>query len=385
MSSKGFVSLICEYNPLHFGHFYQLSRLKEEFEAVVCIMSGNVVQRGSPAVADKYLRAEAAICSGADLVLELPVPWSCSSARDFAAAGVHIAHSIGADTLAFGAEDDISLLLKAEKLFSSENFEEKIRKILAENKNLSYPAALTLLIGWELGEEYAKALSKPNNILGLEYILAMRGRNMEAFTVKRSPDFKSSSHIRSLKDGKKMISQLPEHSRAVFERELEKDFPRDSSRLDSFYIGTLRRLACTDNNPTGLYGVTDDLLQRLLRESVHYPDVDSLISACTDKIYTSARVRRAVNSVVFGIKTHHVRSLPPYTCVLGANEKGRAILKNAKKLEKIDIITKPVHALSASDATRKAFLFSKSIEDIIALSSPISCPADLGKTPYIQK
>ena len=108
MKQNGTVSVICEYNPFHFGHEYQLQTLKNRFEHIVCIMSGDIVQRGSVAVADKYLRAEAALNNGADLVLELPIPYCCSSARDFASAGVFIADAVGSDFLAFSAEDEKS-------------------------------------------------------------------------------------------------------------------------------------------------------------------------------------------------------------------------------------------------------------------------------------
>lgn len=110
MNEKPFVSVICEYNPFHFGHMYQLEQLKKDFSAVVCILSGNIVQRGSVAAADKYLRAKAALNSGASLVLELPIPWCCSSARDFALAGVHISNALGSKYLAFGAEDNMEML-----------------------------------------------------------------------------------------------------------------------------------------------------------------------------------------------------------------------------------------------------------------------------------
>ncbi len=384
MSTKDFVSLICEYNPFHFGHYYQLSRLKEEFGAVVCIMSGNIVQRGSVAVADKYLRAKAAIASGADLVLELPIPWCCSSAKDFAAAGVHIANSIGGKVLAFGAEDDISVLEKIQNLFSTPNFHELLQNRVENNKNLSYPAAVTEIIRWQLGEEYAQAVGKPNNILGLEYLSAMKGRNMNAFVVKRNPEYKSSSSIRSLGKGDGMISELPEISKSVFKKELNKDFPRSIDKLDSFYIGTLRALALKDVQAE-FYGVTKDLAQRLFRESFHYSTVESLVECCTDKIYTAARVRRAINSIVFGITSERVRRLPPYTCVLGLNEQGREILKSAKTLKKIQIVTKPVRAVEKGEEVKQAFLFAKSIEDIVGLSAPIPCPADLGRSPFVLK
>jgi hypothetical protein len=108
-----------------------------------------------------------------------------------------------------------------------------------------------------------------------------------------------------------------------------------------------------------------------------------LVASCCDKVYTSARIRRAVNSIVFGITSSQVQTAPNYTSVLAANEKGREILKKAKKLNKIDIVTKPVRALDFGGETKEQFLFSKSVEDIIALSDPIPQPADKGKTPHI--
>ncbi len=385
MSSKGFVSLICEYNPFHFGHLFQLEQLKKNFGAVVCIISGDIVQRGSVAIGDKYLRAEIAMKAGADLVLEHPIPWCCSSAKDFARAGVHIAHSIGGTQLAFGAEDSLDMLSEIVSVISRSDFAEKVKSLVAENKNLSYPAAMGKIVESLLGSQYAFAMGKPNNILGIEYLLAMKDRGMDAFVIKREPSFRSSSQIRSLSEINDILGAIPIQSREALEREAGNTFPRDIAKLDSFFIGSLRAIAIQNKDLSCLYAVPNDLLQKLLAESFHYSTVDSLVSACADKKYTNARVRRGINSIVFGIKAHNVSNLPPYTCVLGANSKGREILKSAKALNRIDIITKPVHALSKNENTKQAFLFAKGIEDIISLSSPVSYPADLGKTPFIIK
>ncbi|MBR6754391.1 MAG: nucleotidyltransferase family protein [Clostridia bacterium] len=156
MDTQPFVSVICEYNPFHYGHEYQIQQLKKEFDKVVCIMSGNVVQRGTFAVSDKYIRATAALNCGADLVLELPLPYCCASASDFARAGVFIAEAIGSDYLAFGAEDDIETLMKIRETASKKEFSEAVSRIIAENKNISYPNAFSSAISEFLGEEYAK-------------------------------------------------------------------------------------------------------------------------------------------------------------------------------------------------------------------------------------
>lgn len=383
MNEKQYVSVICEYNPFHFGHQYQIQTLKNRFDGVVCIMSGNIVQRGSVAVADKYLRAEAALKNGANLVLELPLPYCCSSARDFAAAGVHIAENIGVQHLAFGAENSIDEILKIDSVVSSSDFSENVKNLVETNKNISYPQALKTLVAEALGEEYAEMTEKPNNILALEYISALKDKSLKPFAVTRDNKFRSSSYIRSLEDGCKMLDELPKESKDVFCRELGRDFPRDIKRLDSFFIGTLRRMA-NQKTPDDVYSAPEDLVKKLLSLSVKVNSVDELVSACTDKIYTSARVRRALISLIFGITGARMREMPSYTCVLAADDIGREILKNAKNQSNIDIITKPVHALEASEKTGESFVFAKAIEDVISLSSPIPAPADAGKTPYIR-
>lgn len=383
MSVQGFVSVICEYNPFHYGHEYQIQQLKKEFGAVVCIMSGNVVQRGTFAVADKYIRANAALNCGADLVIELPLPWCCASASDFARAGVFIAEAIGSDYLAFGAEDDIEILMKIREVASKKEFSDHVSKIIAENKNVSYPNAFSTAISEFLGNEYAEAVKKPNNILANEYISSLSGRKTKPFAVRREQSFKSSSMIRSTLDGNAMLSLIPEKSREIFEKAYLSDFPRDMSKLDSFFIGTLRNIAHEGKIPENIYSAPDGLIQKILSASVKVSSFDSLVTACTDKIYTSARVRRAVISLVFGITSDRIKQNPPYTQVLAANGKGREILKSIKNEKTIDIITKPVHALSHGNITKDAFLFSKKIEDTVSLSSPLPTPADEGKSPVI--
>ena len=377
MKQKDCVAVICEYNPLHFGHKHQLMLLKERFERVVCIMSGNIVQRGSVAVADKYLRAEAALKSGADLVVELPVPWCCSSARDFARAGVHIANALGVTHLAFGAEDGEELISEISNFLESGDFKRELAE--RSEKSLSYPQLLTSSVERHLGAEYAQAVKKPNNILALEYISALKGRGIKPFFVKREQKYLSSSQIRASGD---MLSLLPDESKAVFAREEGKHFPRDEKRLDSFFVGTLRRMIATPL-PQALYACPDDLANKILRSAQKQSSVLGIVEDCTDKNYTSARVRRAINALVFGISAKRLSEMPPYTAVLAANESGCEQIKLAKKLKRTDIVNKPVRALEQSEETKNAFLFAKGIEDILYLAEPTPESADTPKNPLI--
>lgn len=381
MNSERLVSIICEYNPFHFGHLHQLKLLQNDFDGIVCILSGDIVQRGTPAVASKYLRAEAALRSGANLVLELPIPYSCASARDFAAAGVHIAECVGSDHLAFGAEDP-GLLFEIAGQASSESFAEELKTLIDERKNLSYPAAFSMLIGEKLGEDAEKASQKPNNILSLEYLAAMRGKRIKPFVVERKRNLLSSSQIRAIADEKTMLGELPEQSRKVFCGSAGLDFPRDPKRLDPYYIGTLRSLVSASVGED-LYSAPRDLINKAIAASLRVSTVEELVAACVDRNYTAARVRRAVNSLVFGIKTEAVGRLPPYTCVLAADSKGRGILRGIKNENRIEIVTKPVSAYEKSVDTRNAFALSKRIEDIIALSAPNGGEVFKGKSPKV--
>ena len=139
------VGVICEFNPFHFGHAYLLERVHEAFpdHGVVCVMSGNFVQRGSFAIQEKYSRALCAMRGGADLVLELPFPFSSLSAESFASAGVSILAKIGVcDTIAFGTEyDDLSLLSECANNLSSEKFELALKEYFSHHPGTGYPLA----------------------------------------------------------------------------------------------------------------------------------------------------------------------------------------------------------------------------------------------------
>lgn len=383
MNEKQYVAVICEYNPFHFGHQYQIQELKKRFDGVVCIMSGNIVQRGSVAVADKYLRAEAALCSGADLVVELPIPWCCSSAKDFALAGVHIAANLGVSHLAFGTEDELDLLQKINSVVTCADFVEETRNYVSENKNVSYPQALKARVLQLLGDECAKAVEKPNNILGLEYLTALSHTDILPFSVKRDMSLRSSSSIRAHLCGEEMLNQLPKESKAVFARELNSDFPRNIKGIDAYIIGVLRKMSYFAV-PDGIYSAPSDLVKKIFTASRSVNGFDELVTACADKKYTAARVRRAIMATVFGITASRVHKMPPYTCVLAANSVGREVLKGVKKKSNIDIITKPVRALDASEETKNSFLFSKGIEDILALSAPNPRSCELGKSPIVR-
>lgn len=331
--TKRVCGLICEYNPFHFGHEYQLKKLKEQFAAVVCILGGNLSQRGEVAVSDRYLRAKAALQSGADLVVELPAPWCCASAREFARGGVFLAKAMGVDCLAFSAESDPALLHEAgEKRRKSE---ESIREMMKTEKTLSYPAAAEKVLG--------KTLSgKPNDILGIEYIAAADG--FPVYILQREPSFLSSSAIRG---SKAPLAHLPARSAGVFAE--DPSFPRITDEAGKYLLSLLR-----NDPPKTAYGVTEELFARMTEKAWQHTDFSSFVSDCVNKMYTAARVRRAAWALAFGFPADLAERTPPYTLLLGANETGRDFLRATAKTRTLPLLTRPAQAMEYEEGRLNA-------------------------------
>lgn len=379
MSEKRYAAVICEYNPFHFGHERQIRELSEEGYRTVCILGGELTQRGGIALADKYLRAECALEAGACLVLELPIPFCCASAHDFARAGVSAAARLGIPYLAFGTEDGRET---AEELFSAvsePDFASEVTRRIKEKKNLSYPKAQASVISEKLGRPVTELSAKPNNILALEYMLALsEWEGISPLILRRDMALASAGEIRALRTRKAMLEMLPECSKRVLGSK-ESAFPREGERLDPFFIGALRN-GIGDGN---VYGMTADLFSRIAKEANRAAGVDELCALCADAKYTRARVRRGINSLVFGFSKESVVS-PQYLTLLACDGDGRDLLAENRRRKGINILTKPAKALSLPDEAKRQFLLSLRVERIISLASPTPVPDPTERSPLIK-
>ena len=332
-TTKQTCGLICEYNPFHFGHAYQIKKLKERFDTVVCILGGNISQRGEAAVSDRYIRAKAALQNGADLAVELPAPWCCASAREFAAGGVFLAKELGVDCLAFSAESDPALLYAAAK--ERTEGEAAIRALMKEEKNLSYPAAAERVLGKTLA-------GKPNDILGIEYL--SHAGDLPAYILKREPSFLSSTTIRG---SESPLEKLPPASREVFGA--DPAFPRDTAAVGNYLLSVLR------NHPSkAAYGVTEELFARMTEQAWKHTDFPAFVQACVNKMYTAARVRRAAWAIAFGFPEALRDKTPPYTLLLAANEKGREFLRATAKTRTLPVLSRPAEAMDYEEGELNA-------------------------------
>lgn len=325
--------IICEYNPLHLGHKKQLDLLKAENDTgIVCLMSGNFVQRGEPAIMDKSLRAKSAVLSGADLVLEMPVTASLSSAEGFAGKSVEILGKF-CSRLSFGAETpDKALLLAAAETLNHPDFPEKLKEALSSG--ISFPAARQRALE-ALGVD-GSILQSPNNILAVEYCKAIcrQGCAMEPAPIFRDGDYHaelphpenpSASSLRQmLLAGQDASSYFPTEAWDLF---------RGASlhRLENGERAILSKLRTMTEEEFSLvpYG-SEGLWRKLMHAARSCATLPELIAAVKSKRYTYTRISRMVMCAFLGITEQMLKAAVPYIRVLAFNEKGRQILKQAR-------------------------------------------------------
>lgn len=331
------VGIICEYNPLHLGHQKQFRIIREtlgEETAIVCLMSGNFVQRGAPAIVDKMVRAKAAVLCGADLVLELPVTYALSSAEGFAAGGVSILGGF-CDYLCFGSETgDESALMSTAKALLSEEFAYALRQEL--EKGLSFPAARTSAL--ETMGINGELLAKPNDILAVEYCKAIltQGCSMRLLPICREGGYHD-----ALPD--------PENPSATAVRKLmatsgdwERYVPAESAEvlrgatLHSIAAGERAVLSklwtMKDEEFEALPYGSEGLWRKFMHACRSERTLEKILAATKSKRYTRTRLDRMVMCAFLGITKEALEEKAPYCRVLGFNDVGRSVLKQAKQV-----------------------------------------------------
>lgn len=330
------VGIICEYNPLHLGHKKQIDRIWSAFgkdTSIICAMSGNFVQRGSPAIVDKSARAAAAVACGADLVLELPVTVALSSAEGFAAGGVKVLAPL-CDTLCFGAETaNRNILMEAASALLGDGFPPLLRQELDTGK--SFPAAREAALK-RLGVE-TDLLSQPNNILAVEYCKAIlsQGADMEPFPIHRQGSYHalsvdaenpSATAVRNLMlIAHNWKSCVPQEARPLLENE-----PLHSTTAgEKAIVARLRTMSDAEfeSLPYGSEGLWRKLMHAARRETT----LDEILNATKSKRYTRSRLDRMVMCAFLGITEADLAMEVPYTRVLAFTDRGRKLLKEAKK------------------------------------------------------
>lgn len=370
------VGLITEYNPFHKGHGYHINEAKRQTGAdlAVVVMSGNYVQRGMPAFLDKYSRAEIALRHGADLVIELPLIFAVGSAEIFAQGAVSILDKIGIiDFICFGAEEtNTENLLKTAQIFAAEpaEFQNTLKKNL--KKGLSFPAAradaLRVFTGFD-SDFIENIIGQPNNILAVEYIKALIGRNSNIIPLciprihsgyhdtSFENRFFSASALRSVENQETLLSALEEID-SIYTKQFHISYPVETKDFD-MVLGQ-RLLSASDFALTRFADVSCDIENAIRKNLSHYTGFHDFAMLLKNKNLTYARICRCLLHIMLDIRADLVRNalsqnLPGYIRILGFSKKGRELLPHIRS--DVVLLTRPAgyQEQLTNSADRKIF------------------------------
>lgn len=376
------VGIVAEYNPFHNGHKMHILETKKAIGGdvgIVCCMSGDFVQRGEPAIFSKHARAKAAIAGGADLILELPLPWSLSSAESFAAGAVGILGEIGCvDYLSFGSEcGEVNPLYTVASALLNPSISEEIKEEL--KTGVSYARARQTVLTRNIGE-LAAVLESPNNILATEYIksLIINDYEIKPITFLRfgaghdddsdDEQFRSASYIRAdILSGASVSDFIPAAVLEIINSEIKNGRgPISTEKMELMLLSLLRmkNRDVFDNVPDA----TEGLNNRLYMHAKTAESWDALTNKTKSKRYAMSRIRRMAMCASLGIKSEDKEGIPPYTRVLAFNEKGREILRRIDSSSDFPVITKPATVRRLNDRIQKIFSLSAVGSDLYSLT-----------------
>ncbi len=388
--------IIAEYDPFHSGHAAHIAATRRPDGGgathVVTVLSGSFTQRGEPAMLTKFRRAEMALAGGADLVLELPLPWSMAPAERFAAGGVALLHALGCvEVLSFGSEcGEVHRLQKLAALPQSPAYRETLRQVLSTG--VPYAAAHQTAAAVLLGEDTAALLASPNNTLGLEYIRAATAQkaDFDYFTLERqgalhtdtSPKqgFASGTLLRDMaKNGQlaDMTAYIPEAVCHLLTEAINGgQAPAHPPKLEYALLAQLRRM--TPEQMTDLPYLSEGLENRLNRAVRTAGSLEELLTAVKTKRYPLSRIRRILWAALVGMTTADAQGLPPYIRVLGMNQRGQEILATAHPT--LPLLTRSSQLAQLSEQAQRVFRLEEVATDLHALTLPVPQPSGTDRT-----
>ncbi len=383
-------AVICEYNPFHKGHEYQLNKIKDMFPLtkIVCIMSPDFVQRGRPAVFDKYIRGKCAVACGADLAVSVPQVFALLSAEGFARAGVRCAVKLGASKLVFGIEngDTVAFEHIARTLLMPE-FEFALKEQLVSSPSFSYPIIRQKVLEKFLDTETVQLAKSPNNILAIEYFKAIISQNLPIIPIaiprngsdyhskETNGEFSSATAIREcIYNNENFLDFLPQATHSII-----KNAPMiDVTKYNDFlYTALIVSAKETIDNATGNKELSDMIISSISDSSNYY----EFRKALTGRKFTQTAIERVLTNILFKIKKdEYMFEHPKYVTLLAFNDSGRKVIKNSS----IPTISKFSNYRSLDTRQAEAELFADRIWSR-CLINPENDKYFVNKIPYMKE
>lgn len=393
MTDKNTISgLICEFNPLHNGHLALLRHMRQDSGGpVVCVMSGNFVQRGDAAILDKWTRARLALQCGADLVVELPLPWALAGAERFARGGIALLQGLGAARLYFGSEcGDVKPLRQIADYLLSPAFDSALRPRLDDGEG--FAAARAAAIAEALGAQAAALNAEPNNILGIEYLKALtvlsaplaphtlRRLSVAHDSAQTTDSFASASRIREISTNiHSYRSFVPYATQEAIETlRTAGQYPTTLALIERGILAKLSTMEAAEL--AHVPDVSEGLENRLLQAAGEVQTLTALYDAVKSKRYSHARVRRIVLSAYLGLDDT-LPALPPYLRVLGMTAQGAAILGAAS----LPLLLRPSDLSRCNDEAKQVFSLEARADDVYSLCTETRRRARLDYTTPVIK
>ncbi len=370
--------IICEYNPFHNGHCYHIKKTRENGAThIVAVMSGNYVQRGDVAIIDKFERAKAAVKSGADLVIELPVAYSLSSAEVFARGAMYILNAMGCvDEVSFGSESgDINKILSAVQASIACSQSPELKTLL--DSGLSYPSAMNMLAEKNFGKQVGDVFQWPNNLLAIEYIKTISYLNSKItpFTVTRKNaghdqpnvicNFASASFIRQNVRENAYSDLMPKVMFDILADAVAGGRIAQFSNLEKAIMYRMRMMT-----PALIRDVPDvgQGLEHRIYEARTASTVQEMMEMIKTKRYTMSRIRRILVNALLGITKDDLTTPPVYGRILAVNERGTDILSVAKGKSRIPLATSLSKLGEINAVTRRAAELESLSTDIYSIA-----------------
>lgn len=402
------VGIICEYNPFHLGHKHQIDVLRSMgYDCIVSVMSGNYTQRGEFAIFDKYTRAKAAVSCGADVVFELPFPYSSLSAEGFADAGVHILASLGIDTICFGSEcADVTLLKSAADAILSPNF----KSIYSDLQKSGMGSAAAYFEAIKRITNNSDSLLS-NDILGISYIASIKkmGINMSVLPIKReganynerslsegvlpSASAIRAAMMRSGENADAFKGFIPDESIPIFKEAISRGTaPVSSDKIMPEILSFFKLMTPDEVNSRSIMrscggkNIAEDgcgICERICNTAKRSKSFEEFIKNCYTTKYPNARINRVILFSLLGVSDTVTKKLPEYTTLLAASGIGREFLSQARKTCKFTVVTKPADAPEGS--IQKMLGESADALYLSAIPSDIGHDFFIKSHPYMQK
>ncbi len=353
------LGIVCEYNPFHNGHAYQIRKAREESgaDALVCVMSGHYTQRGEPAIVDKWTRARMAILNGADLVMEMPSLYAMSGAESFAAAGIKLLLAAGMDVLSFGCETEkTNVLYDLAALFDQEPavFRQELQQFLRVGE--SYSVSRMKAAGRYIAQA-EEILKQPGSILGIEYLKALRREGRKDFPVvmvrrlgaAHKDEWSdgagaSASGIRgALRQGRILREAMPLQIAEIW----EKIYESGAYCMGDTLLKEILYWRLTEWTPDQIRQapeIGEGLEYRILKMTEGDRSWESLIESLVCKRYPASRIRRGLMNLCLGISQENRERArweegPGYLRILGIGPRGTELLRRIRRESSLPLVT----------------------------------------------